>query len=171
MVVTHPEAGSSAFTKKKTRRKMGKKPNTGASASSSSANAQLEGLADLNDEEMDETSTVSRPDISTVPIKDNNIDKDDNELMIDNAPTDLVVATGAPYFPPLSAAALKADGTKKSEMRRIQIPPHRMTPLKKDWINIFAPLTEMMGLQVRMNVQRKCVEIRVRYHLLLPVGG
>ncbi|KAJ3492129.1 hypothetical protein NLI96_g229 [Meripilus lineatus] len=35
-----------------------------------------------------------------------------------------------------------------------------MTPLKKDWVNVFGPLTEMLGLQVRMNVQRKCVEIR-----------
>ena len=47
------------------------------------------------------------------------------------------------------------------------IPPHRMTPLKKEWINIFGPLTEMLGLQVRMNVQRKCVEIRVRLHICL----
>ncbi|KAJ6624535.1 hypothetical protein B0H10DRAFT_2323329 [Mycena sp. CBHHK59/15] len=48
----------------------------------------------------------------------------------------------------------------QSETRRIAIPPHRMTPLKKEWINIFGPLTEILGLQVRMNVQRKCVEAR-----------
>ncbi|KAI0780642.1 hypothetical protein BD413DRAFT_498873 [Trametes elegans] len=46
----------------------------------------------------------------------------------------------------------------------IPIPPHRMTPLKKDWVNIFSPLTEMLQLQVRMNVQRKCVEIRTSKH-------
>ena len=85
--------------------------------------------------------------------------KDDDELMIDTEPTFNPQPTAAPEFSPLSASAHKA--TLKSEARRIPIPPHRMTPLKKDWINIFGPLTEMLGLQVRMNVQRKCIEIRV----------
>lgn len=63
-------------------------------------------------------------------------------------------------FPPMDqeAAAAKLEG----EMRRIPIPPHRMAPLKKEWVNIFTPLTEMLGLQVRMNLQRKSVEMRVR---------
>jgi RNA-binding protein PNO1 len=62
-------------------------------------------------------------------------------------------------FPPVTAGAEKT--TLKSETRRIPMPPHRMTPLKKDWLNIFGPLTEILGLQVRMNVQRRSVEIRV----------
>lgn len=82
---------------------------------------------------------------------------EDDDLMIG---TDDVPSTFAPAFPPLPISA--GQTTLKSEMRRIAIPPHRMTPLKKDWINIFGPLTEMLGLQVRMNVQRKCVEVRVR---------
>ena len=81
----------------------------------------------------------------------------DDELMIDDeedaAPTD------APDFGPAPASV--TNGALKSESRRIPIPPHRMTPLKKEWVNIFGPLTEMLGLQVRMNVQRKAVEIRV----------
>jgi hypothetical protein len=85
-------------------------------------------------------------------------DEDDDALMIDAAPP--ATKTDAPLFPPASAAAQKA--TLKSETRRVPIPPHRMTPLKKDWVNIFGPLTEILGLQVRMNVQRRCVEIRVR---------
>ena len=90
---------------------------------------------------------------------------DDDELMIDDnnaTASKLIVPNGAPYFPPLSEAALQAARVKKSEMRRIPIPPHRMTPLKKDWLSIFSPLTEMLGLQVRMNVQRRSVEMRVR---------
>ncbi|KAJ7709616.1 hypothetical protein B0H17DRAFT_1028497 [Mycena rosella] len=58
------------------------------------------------------------------------------------------------------AAEMAVDSALKSETRRIAIPPHRMTPLKKEWINVFGPLTEILGLQVRMNVQRKCVEAR-----------
>ena len=85
----------------------------------------------------------------------------DDEVMIDtdtSAPTG-IATTSAPSFPALTGSALQA--SLKSEMRRIPIPPHRMSPLKKDWINIFGPLTEILGLQVRMNVQRKAVEIRV----------
>ncbi|KAF9648983.1 eukaryotic type KH-domain type I [Thelephora ganbajun] len=81
--------------------------------------------------------------------------------------TDPTTATGltpssAPLFPALTGSALQT--SLKSEMRRIPIPPHRMSPLKKDWINIFGPLTEILGLQVRMNVQRKAVEIRTSKH-------
>ncbi|KAJ7074195.1 hypothetical protein C8F01DRAFT_1205361 [Mycena amicta] len=71
---------------------------------------------------------------------------------------DVEPLTAAPAFSPLPANAGKT--TLKSETRRIPIPPHRMTPLKKDWINVFGPLTEILGLQVRMNVQRRCVEAR-----------
>src|SRR5436190_1204951 len=75
----------------------------------------------------------------------------DEELMIDTDAAIISPPTAAPAFPALPASAVQ--GTLKSETRRIPIPPHRMTPLKKDWINIFGPLTEMLGLQVRMNVQ------------------
>ncbi|KAJ7085805.1 hypothetical protein B0H15DRAFT_923392 [Mycena belliarum] len=81
---------------------------------------------------------------------------DDDELMIDADPP--AVPSSAPAFAPLPADAGKS--TLKSETRRIAIPPHRMTPLKKEWINVFGPLTEILGLQVRMNVQRRCVEAR-----------
>jgi RNA-binding protein PNO1 len=83
----------------------------------------------------------------------------DDKVMIDTDPIALSLPTSAPQFSELPASAQSS--TLKSEIRRIPIPPHRMTPLKKDWINIFGPLTEILGLQVRMNVQRKCVEARV----------
>src|SRR5690606_23083996 len=70
-----------------------------------------------------------------------------------------VGTTAAPLFAPASASAQRT--LLKSETRRVPIPPHRMTPLKKDWVSIFGPLTEILGLQVRMNVQRRCVEMRV----------
>ncbi|KAJ7087771.1 hypothetical protein C8R44DRAFT_26962 [Mycena epipterygia] len=82
---------------------------------------------------------------------------DDDDLMIDIEPSTLPLSS-APAFAPLPADAGKS--ALKSETRRIAIPPHRMTPLKKEWINVFGPLTEILGLQVRMNVQRKCVEAR-----------
>ena len=72
---------------------------------------------------------------------------------------DAAIDDSAPSFAPLSASAQLT--TAKSESRKIPIPPHRFGPLKNDWINIYSPLTEILGLQVRMNVQRKSVEIRV----------
>jgi RNA-binding protein PNO1 len=104
------------------------------------------------DEAMVETAGSSIP--TTFPDS-----AGDDELMIE---IDAVPSTSAPAFPPLPASA--GQTTLKSETRRIAIPPHRMTPLKKDWVNIFGPLTEMLGLQVRMNVQRKCVEVRTSKH-------
>lgn len=102
------------------------------------------------------------------------VDENDDAVMIDTDPTDpqLAPSTSAaaetPSFPPLSESAKQAALAKKSETRRIPIPPHRMTPLKKDWINVFGPLTEILGLQVRMNVQRRCVEVRVSVAFHLP---
>lgn len=76
-------------------------------------------------------------------------DENEEEMTVD----------ATPAFPPLPASA--QTGLLKSEIRRIPMPPHRMTPLKNDWANIFTPLTEILGLQVRMNVQKRSVEVRV----------
>ena len=42
------------------------------------------------------------------------------------------------------------------------IPPHRYTPVRENWEQIYGPLVEQMGLQVRMNVKKRTVELRVR---------
>lgn len=49
---------------------------------------------------------------------------------------------------------------RSNEIRRVMVPENRMTPLKSQWINIVTPLVEHMGLHVRMNVKRKCVELK-----------
>lgn len=83
----------------------------------------------------------------------------DEAVLINVDGPDVAPPIEAPSFGPAPASTGQ---TLKSEMRRVAIPPHRLSPLKRDWINIFGPLTELLGLQIRMNVQRKCVEIRVR---------
>jgi RNA-binding protein PNO1 len=107
----------------------------------------------------DETSSTTGPAIAKPTA-------DDEEILIDVDVdgADVAPPTEAPVFGPAPASARQS---VKSETRRVAIPPHRMTPLKKEWINIFGPLTELLGLQIRMNVQRKCVEIRVRLHIYL----
>ncbi|EIW66270.1 hypothetical protein TREMEDRAFT_35141 [Tremella mesenterica DSM 1558] len=65
-------------------------------------------------------------------------------------------------FQPLSNAAQST--VLKNEFRRVAIPPHRLSPLKRDWVNIYTPLVEMLGLQVRMNVKRRAVELKTSGH-------
>ncbi|KAF8891270.1 hypothetical protein BD779DRAFT_1468857 [Infundibulicybe gibba] len=97
-----------------------------------------------------------------VPVAANDDDDDTPLLITDTLP---LPATAAPTFPALSAAGAAASSSAlKSELRRVPIPPHRMTPLKRDWVNLFGPLTELLGLQVRMNVARRCVEVRTSKH-------
>ena len=36
-----------------------------------------------------------------------------------------------------------------------------MTPLKRDWPKIYSPLVDECGLMVRMNVNRKSIEMKV----------
>lgn len=65
--------------------------------------------------------------------------------------------TEKPEFAPLKASEMNSG---KKEFRRILIPPHRMTPLKNNWLKIYTPLVQHMKLQVKMNVKRKAVELK-----------
>lgn len=150
MVVTHVVALPNAH--KKTRRGLAKRKAVinGNSKASSTKQSNVD-----EDEDM-------QPEPLIITGSTQSISKDaqeDDELAIDVDPGSTPQPQSVPSFPALSAAAQST--SLKSEARRIPIPPHRMTPIKKDWVNIFSPLTEILGLQVRMNVQRRCVEIRV----------
>ncbi|KAG2158480.1 uncharacterized protein EDB93DRAFT_1121632 [Suillus bovinus] len=136
MVVAHVEQNASAT---KNRRSMTRKKKARTAASTTQA-------------EGEEMSSEVIPPLNSPHTAD------DDDLMIEIDPTPALEASSAPSFPALPASATQS--ALKSETRRIPIPPHRMTPIKKDWINIFSPLTEILGLQVRMNVQRRCLEIR-----------
>lgn len=143
MVVVHSEPSTST-PHRKNRRKLSKKASTAA------PKEHGEKMVD----EIEETIEETPADQLISEVNDN-----DGDVLIDTDPAPISTQTSVPSFPPLPAHALQT--ALKSEMRRVPIPPHRFTPLKKDWINIFGPLTEILGLQVRMNVQRKSVEIRV----------
>lgn len=147
---------SSPVAPRKNRRKLSKKNSLSTDA------VDLEVVDHAIDDEMQQDNLAEEILDSSIPTSFPGGGADDDDLMIE---TEDVTLTSAPAFPPLPASAVQA--TLKSETRRIGIPPHRMTPLKKDWISIFGPLTEILGLQVRMNVQRKSVEVRVSTCALL----
>ncbi|ORZ08414.1 hypothetical protein BCR42DRAFT_425097 [Absidia repens] len=98
------------------------------------------------------------------------IGNDDDDVMIDPIaiPTQRTIATddvamvegsdtAKPAFGAASAAELQS--VTKGH-RRIPIPHHRMSPLKRNWMEIYSPLVEHMKLQVRMNVKSRTVELR-----------
>ncbi|KAJ3156254.1 pre-rRNA-processing protein pno1 [Geranomyces michiganensis] len=62
-----------------------------------------------------------------------------------------------PTFKKLKPSELMA--TSK-DMRRVPVPPHRLSPLQKDWLKLYSPLVEHMKLQVRVNLKAKAVEMR-----------
>ncbi|KAK3736811.1 hypothetical protein RRG08_000562 [Elysia crispata] len=61
-----------------------------------------------------------------------------------------------PHFKPLKAIA----GSVSKEIRRIPVPPHRYTPLQKDWLKIFTPIVENLKLNVRFVPKKRQVEIK-----------
>jgi len=129
----------------------------------------------------------TQPAVSLVPSKppqtststssslDVDLDLDTDDLLITTIPAVATSAGTDPTSPsaptasssgfaPLSASAQTS--VLRNEFRRIAIPPHRMSPLKREWVNLYTPMVEMLGLQVRMNVKRRCVEIKVSHQAL-----
>lgn len=47
------------------------------------------------------------------------------------------------------------------QVRRISVPSHRFAPLKKHWMELVEPIVKHMKLQIRMNVGRRCVELKM----------
>lgn len=46
------------------------------------------------------------------------------------------------------------------DVRKVNVPITRLTPLKQNWLKIFSPIVEHLKLQIRFNSRTKCVEIR-----------
>ena len=46
------------------------------------------------------------------------------------------------------------------EFRRVPVPPHRYTPLKRNWEKIVTTIVQNLNLDIRMNTKKKCVELR-----------
>eukprot|EP01103_Thecamoeba_quadrilineata_P005738 TRINITY_DN15501_c0_g1_i1.p1 TRINITY_DN15501_c0_g1~~TRINITY_DN15501_c0_g1_i1.p1 ORF type:complete len:232 (-),score=36.45 TRINITY_DN15501_c0_g1_i1:115-747(-) len=75
----------------------------------------------------------------------------DSAMNLDDSSKD-----SAPSFPPISISQLD----KSSQYRKISVPPNRFTPLKNNWMKIYTPIVNHMKLEIRMNINTKCVELR-----------
>jgi len=62
--------------------------------------------------------------------------------------------------PTTTESATVEKKSKLVEMRKVQVPSHRYTPLKDNWMKIYTPIVENLDLQVRFNLKTRNVEIR-----------
>lgn len=74
------------------------------------------------------------------------------------------LANKEPYTKPNFPALNVEQQAGRRQFRRIMVPTNRMGPLKNNWVNLIQPIVEHMKLDVRMNVKKKCVEIRTNAH-------
>ncbi|XP_057991831.1 uncharacterized protein LOC110664926 isoform X1 [Hevea brasiliensis] len=64
-----------------------------------------------------------------------------------------------PKFEPLKAHEM-SDG--RVQFRKVSVPPHRYSPLKKAWMEIYTPIYEQMKIDIRMNLKARKVELKTR---------
>jgi RNA-binding protein PNO1 len=134
-----------------------KKSKKTKSTSSASSAAPASALASSTGMEVDGDEALTQAQPSSMHVED-----DDGDVLIDNATASTSAAPAqatSSGFAPLPVAAQSR--VLKNEFRRIPIPSHRITPLKRDWVNLYTPMVEHLGLQVRMNMQRRAVELKV----------
>lgn len=62
-----------------------------------------------------------------------------------------------PNFSNMSSQALQR---LNRDRRKIPVPPHRMTPLRSNWMQIYEPIVRHLKLQIRMNLATKTVELK-----------
>ncbi|KMT14484.1 hypothetical protein BVRB_4g072570 [Beta vulgaris subsp. vulgaris] len=75
------------------------------------------------------------------------------------------VATSLPSLPSKPKfGALKAHEMSDGQVqfRKVAVPQHRFTPLKKAWLEIYTPIYEQMKIDVRMNLKARKVELKTR---------
>ncbi|CDR87293.1 probable PNO1 protein [Sporisorium scitamineum] len=120
------------------------------------------GMEGSDDEDIDIADETFQTAASTAMEDDEDLRIGASSTPASTAPTTSATSDPAkPKFQPLSASASSSlTAVAKGQLRKIPIPPHRLTPLKNDWHKIYTPLVEMASLQVRMNVAKKCVELK-----------
>ncbi|CAI5490341.1 unnamed protein product [Closterium sp. Naga37s-1] len=77
-------------------------------------------------------------------------------------PTNAPAAGKLPAKPKFSALTAAEMGGSKFEFRKIPVPPHRYTPLKERWMDIYTPVFEQMKIDIRMNLKARKVELKTR---------
>ncbi|MCL7040295.1 hypothetical protein MKW94_007291 [Papaver nudicaule] len=64
-----------------------------------------------------------------------------------------------PHFEPLKPHEM-SEG--KIQFRKVGVPAHRFSPLKKAWMDLCTPIYEQMKIDIRMNLKARKVELKTR---------
>ncbi|KAK1325230.1 hypothetical protein QJS10_CPA01g01942 [Acorus calamus] len=72
---------------------------------------------------------------------------------------DKAVVPPKPRFEPLKAHEMSEGGV---QFRKVNVPAHRFSPLKKAWMEIYTPVYEQMKIDIRMNLKTRKVEMKTR---------
>jgi RNA-binding protein PNO1 len=119
------------------------------------------------------TSSSSALDAASAMMDTSTSDDEDDSILIDPSslslpsPVTRIPISQIPGSNALSFPAVSHTSTSGlTQRRKVGIPQHRMTPLKRDWVSIYGPLVEECGLQVRMNLGKRWVELKVSLNLL-----
>jgi len=80
---------------------------------------------------------------------------------ISSSNAEATVGVNRPRFAPLTALEMAGGQT---EMRKLPVPQHRLTPFRNAWELIYTPLVTHMKLQVRFNTKTKNVELKTSQH-------
>merc|ERR1712008_403947 len=61
----------------------------------------------------------------------------------------------------LSRLKKMASGKKKApDVRTVQVPPNRLSPLKESWKKLYEPIVKQLKLEIRFNQKKRLVELR-----------
>eukprot|EP00186_Timspurckia_oligopyrenoides_P001080 CAMPEP_0182442398 /NCGR_PEP_ID=MMETSP1172-20130603/1310_1 /TAXON_ID=708627 /ORGANISM="Timspurckia oligopyrenoides, Strain CCMP3278" /LENGTH=210 /DNA_ID=CAMNT_0024637213 /DNA_START=69 /DNA_END=701 /DNA_ORIENTATION=+ len=58
--------------------------------------------------------------------------------------------------------------TTQVQYRKVPVPPHRFTPVKSSWPELYQPLVKQLKLQVRMNPKSRCIELKTSSYTTDP---
>ncbi|KAK9740814.1 hypothetical protein RND81_03G062300 [Saponaria officinalis] len=65
-----------------------------------------------------------------------------------------------PKFAPLKAHEIYSGDV---QFKTVTVPPHRYTPLKKAWLDIFTPIDEKMHIDIKFNPKTRTVALKTRH--------
>ncbi|CAL5048573.1 unnamed protein product [Urochloa decumbens] len=80
------------------------------------------------------------------------------EMAVDNAAGPGAVEK--PRFDALMPSEMGGRG--RPQFRKVPVPPHRFSPLKRCWMEIYTPVYEHMKVDIRMNIKARRVELKTR---------
>ncbi|XP_057423259.1 uncharacterized protein LOC130717149 [Lotus japonicus] len=82
-----------------------------------------------------------------------------SSMEVEAVPSEPKLLPPKPKFEPLKPHEM-SDG--QVQFRKVSVPPHRYTPLKKAWMDLYTPVYEQMKIDIRMNLKARKVELKTR---------